>query len=85
MQKQTIETLDKINPIWLLRQISVDNLVRGINWIGRILIPIKKCAVSVSGNIKESIAEAAEEMENPKSKGKKITISNKTDSEKNAE
>ncbi|MCK4909322.1 MAG: hypothetical protein KAS70_05440 [Planctomycetes bacterium] len=64
-KKEAPSGLDEINLLWVLQQISVGNLVRGVNWVfGTIKNSgqhVRRCVLSTAGIVKKRLEEAEDE------------------------
>lgn len=61
MKKDTMKKLDEINLEWLLKQISLGNVVRGIQFIAGLVEPIKSCLVKTTKAVIEELQTNTEE------------------------
>ncbi len=75
LDKKTLKNLDKVNCAWVLEQISVGNIVRGIAYIVSVFGEVGKCIISTTEQIKSKMKEEekTEEEDTETSKTKKST------------
>ena len=69
-KKKTLDKLDEINLLWVLRQISVGNLVRGIEYLVHAFAEIKNCLSSACCKQAQEQEQTVDEQENPKASKK---------------
>ena len=61
MKNNTMEKLDRLNVVWVLENLSVGNLVRGMAYVLRLAKPVKECVVSAADKIQAAVKEEATE------------------------
>lgn len=62
MKKEKMEKLDKVNLLWLLENLSLGNIMRGVLFLGKLVRPVKECVVSTVEKAKsETRVETAKE------------------------
>lgn len=66
MRKETMEKLDRLNLIWVLENLSVGNLVRGIAYFARVLGPVKENVKSTAKKIKTALEEEVQDEQKSK-------------------
>ena len=62
MKDQTLTKLDRISPVWVLKQINLGNLIRGVCWVRRTVESAKECVVSTVAKVKEAMKEVEKEV-----------------------
>jgi len=75
-EKKTLEKLDEINLLWILRQISVGNLVRGFEYLFRAFREVRNCLNSACCGSKTDEPAEEEQPEPKKSKRGRKTSTN---------
>ena len=45
MSKEDLDKMDEINLLWVFKQISVGNVIRGALYVGKIFKSVKECIV----------------------------------------
>jgi hypothetical protein len=51
MKQDKVKRLDEFNLIWLAKQVSLGNIVRGLHVLGYIFKTVRQCVVSVAEKI----------------------------------
>jgi len=62
-EKKKLEALDEINLLWVFRQISVGNIMRGFDYLFRGISELGQCISAVCGCSKKSDVETEEDDE----------------------
>lgn len=55
MDDKTLKKLDQINLLWLLKGISLGNLVKGVMFLTGLLKPVSKCIPSTLDKVKVAV------------------------------